>query len=567
VRSLIAALLLAALVVPMAPAAEQAELLPDYPLEILNIKPVGTDGMEASNRIFRAYPGLRYNIRAAVIGGRYPYSFRLTEAPDGMTVDARNGEVDWPTPRASAKAKLEVTDSAGKKITAEWTVTVTKEKFIFVDAKNGKRASEGATGTIENPFKTIADFYPNEEQKGLRTSKYTDHVVYFRAGTYKLDGFKCGWGTKWMDFRNWHPNILAGYPGEEAIIDCESKHCLTAKGQSGFCVENLRFRGMKNYGYALQLMPELGDLKYVTVRKCDFRGLGPTTGNHNQSFIRLLVGGNLTEGLVVQDCVFDGGEHLSGIKLYTCYRSLIEDNRFANFKGLDSAVALKVCVRRCVVRHNVMHGFEKGHGAVNCLFSQPYRNKFYKGISENEICYNLAYDLRSCAGLSIFAHANPGSADVYRNTLVGPVILRHVGSKAGPFRFYRNVYVREGGGGKTELRKVSDPSRIVEKENLVVNRSELNDKFLLRNEDARRKYGHWLPEPEAPKAKKGGTPKAAAAAVEKRQAASPKAAALYRAARGAERSGMKDLARTLYGRLVEEHPESPLAAEAKKRLH
>jgi len=45
----------------------------------------------------------------------------------------------------------------------------------------------------------------------------------------------------------------------------------------------------------------------------------------------------------------------------------------------------------------------------------------------------------------------------------------------------------------------------------------------------------------------------------------PKAAELYRAARRAERAGMKDLARTLYERLIEEHPDSPLAEKARKR--
>jgi len=45
-----------------------------------------------------------------------------------------------------------------------------------------------------------------------------------------------------------------------------------------------------------------------------------------------------------------------------------------------------------------------------------------------------------------------------------------------------------------------------------------------------------------------------------------KAAKLYRSARSAERSGMKGLARTLYGRLVKEYPDSPLAEKARAKL-
>jgi len=46
----------------------------------------------------------------------------------------------------------------------------------------------------------------------------------------------------------------------------------------------------------------------------------------------------------------------------------------------------------------------------------------------------------------------------------------------------------------------------------------------------------------------------------------PKAAKLYRAARAAERAGMKDLARTMYARLVKEFPDCPLSEKARKKL-
>jgi len=46
----------------------------------------------------------------------------------------------------------------------------------------------------------------------------------------------------------------------------------------------------------------------------------------------------------------------------------------------------------------------------------------------------------------------------------------------------------------------------------------------------------------------------------------PKAAKLYRSARNAERQGMKDLAKLLYGRLVKEHSDDPLAEKAREKL-
>ena len=72
-------LTMAAMLVVTAQAASAA----NYPLELTNIGPVGVRGMSANNRIFRAYPGLVYNIRAAVVGGATPFVFALTNARAG----------------------------------------------------------------------------------------------------------------------------------------------------------------------------------------------------------------------------------------------------------------------------------------------------------------------------------------------------------------------------------------------------------------------------------------------------------------------------------------------------
>ena len=466
--------------------------IPEYPLESLNIKPIGTDGMEANNRIFRAYPGLTYNIRAAVIGGRYPYSFKLTRAPEGMTVDRRRGEINWPNPQKDADAALEVTDSAGKKIDAAWTIHVATDRFLFVDAANGKSPAQGGTGAIDHPFRTISDFYPDDERTGLRTSQYTDWAVYFRAGTYKLDGFKSGWGgvdtKEWMNFRDPHPNVLMAYPGEAVTFDLENKYSLKIYKHSGFCLDGIRFRGMKNYGFAIQFGPEPRDVQLTTLRRLDLHGLGPTTGYENQSFIRLCAGdpeqNTITERLVIQDCVFDDLDHGSGIKLYTCDRVLIEDNVFSNFRdtpdgghNLDGAVAFKVCVNRTVFRNNVIHDFD-GARAVSCLLSTPYRRGAFHGTAQNEICHNTVYNVTNGAALAITGDCDPGVLSVYRNTIVGNVLLRLVGKGAGPFQFYRNVLVPRPGFEAVRLEECSDPSRVVQTDNLVLKPSDLDKDFV-----------------------------------------------------------------------------------------
>ena len=70
---------------------------------------------------------------------------------------------------------------------------------------------------------------------------------------------------------------------------------------------------------------------------------------------------------------------------------------------------------------------------------------------------------------------------------------------------------------------------------------------------------------------KGPAAKAPAAAAtgpqrEEEPRIDPRAAELYRSARAAERSGLKAIAKTLYERLLKEHPGSPLAQKARKAL-
>ena len=142
----------------------------NYPLEITNIKPAG--GLNAASRIYRAYPGLEYNIRAAVVGGAYPYSFTLTDAPEGMTVDSR-GVVSWPNPQANDNATLVVRDSEGTQVSVTWPITVSASGFRFVSATSGNPAPGGA-GTVSNPWRTLSDVYNNAGS--------TD-IVYFRTGT------------------------------------------------------------------------------------------------------------------------------------------------------------------------------------------------------------------------------------------------------------------------------------------------------------------------------------------------------------------------------------------------
>jgi hypothetical protein len=110
-------------------------------LEITNIKPAGTGDpvIPSTNRIFRAYPGIEYNIRAAVIGGTYPYTYSLNNAPEGMTINSRTGEIVWPNPQLDASdIQLSVKDSENTTVSTAWSITVSANGFLFVDVWKGR---------------------------------------------------------------------------------------------------------------------------------------------------------------------------------------------------------------------------------------------------------------------------------------------------------------------------------------------------------------------------------------------------------------------------------------------
>jgi hypothetical protein len=151
----------------------------DYPLEITSPKPIGAapDGFDAAHRIYRAYPGIAYEIRVAAMGGNYPFTYALADAPAGMTIDAGTGEIVWEDPQQDANdITVTVIDASGSEASETWSIVVTTDGFSFVDAVAG---DPGGAGTIDDPWRTLADVW---------TQGGVDGIVYFRSGVYTTDG-------------------------------------------------------------------------------------------------------------------------------------------------------------------------------------------------------------------------------------------------------------------------------------------------------------------------------------------------------------------------------------------
>jgi len=256
------------------PVAIQAA---NYPLEIINIKPVGTGSpaIGENNRIFRAYPGIEYNIRAAVIGGTYPFTFSLENAPSGMSVDEDSGEIVWVNPVSNAgPISLSVIDSEGATVTSQWNIEVTETGFHFVDAS----AVNGGDGSIENPWNDWRDFY-----FGLNDDTHAGDFIYFMDGTYTYPSeFTTGTtgSSNWLEIRENHPFAYLAFPGENNVFfdgerETNRVHLLVDEHNQYF--QGINF--IRGYGYGIQ--KHIGN--YLTVLDCSFSDFRDSGSYSNQA--------------------------------------------------------------------------------------------------------------------------------------------------------------------------------------------------------------------------------------------------------------------------------------------
>jgi hypothetical protein len=282
-----------------------------FTLEITNIKPAGTGTptIPATHRIFKAYPGIEYNIRPAVVGGVYPFVYSLDTAPSGMGINSKTGEISWPSPTTSGSphsCTVRVVDNESSEVTASWSVSVSTSGFIFVEADY----SGTKTGSITQPYSTIAEVLTN-----TNSSNITD-IVYLRGGNYSLE---TGGEKSLHD----SPHNWIGYPGETVNIDAQGSYL--RPWDQGIYMDSLNWIGVVDYGVMLW-----GGHDYATIRRTIFTDLTSSTSvNNNQGFIFATTGsGSSTgHGLTIQDCQFSdftGGQAIGS--LYSGSKTLIENN-------------------------------------------------------------------------------------------------------------------------------------------------------------------------------------------------------------------------------------------------
>lgn len=452
--------------IAVAMATVQPAFAANYPLEILNIKPAGTGGMVSTHRIYRAYPGLEYNIRAAIAGGAYPYTFSLSNAPAGMTIDAR-GTIVWVNPQADATPTITVRDSEGTQVSASWTIDVTTNGFKFLDAVNG---SDSAAGTASAPWRTFQGLY----NRGLPAE-----IIYWRAGMYTPAGIpvendnvangeeRIVWNgserpTTWLAYPGERPVFDFGYTGAGYPYGTLSVPRIRIS-EPNMYIDGFEFRRSMTMAFQVNQ----SNTHATTFRRNHFDRHGPGIDGGNSAFIMFVAGANQGVGTIIQDNTFSNIQYGSAncaLKLYMLHKVLIEDNVFRDTTpGSEGVLAIKATSSQYMVRGNLFYN-------IGTLAIGGNQNSGNGVITTGEMLYNTVL-VPSGGALELNQNGAAGQAFIYRNTFVGTVLASNVDGADGPFRLYFNVIVNNVSGTPSGSHithgQVSDPSRIILTNNLT----------------------------------------------------------------------------------------------------
>lgn len=461
-----------------------------YPLELASPRAAGTSpvagqpAISANNRIFWAYPGIEYNIRASVLGGAYPFVYSLSNAPSGMTINAATGAISWTNPPdgVTVTPTITVTDAENSRVSASWTIRVDASRFIFIDSVNGREfdVANPGTGTITNPFRRIRDLMEGNDYDSKRRNSHVNKIAYFRTGTYYIDGFLEDPGTitlgRMAVLDAFKPVAWLAYPGERPTIDGQ---CFATSPQIGArpcnrsahiafydTANNTYIDGFRIINMAYHAFRVAGTGHYQTFRRNHFSRLGPTEPSVNEAWIATMSSRSSAAGsyMTIQDNIFEDVDRGCFIKLYSTQRTVIEDNimrsSYDSTGGNDTeGIAIKgEPLDRITVRHNTIYDVtSRGIGGN------------MHGLYSAEILFNRVYNVRSSYGSAVEINQDgmANQVHIYRNTIVGRVSVRNTDSSDGPFNFSTNVIINNDPGSHIHYENVIDPSRVVQSNNLA----------------------------------------------------------------------------------------------------
>ncbi|MES2932264.1 MAG: hypothetical protein V4805_02080, partial [Pseudomonadota bacterium] len=294
----------------------------------------------------RAYPGIRYESRLGVVGGVFPYEFRVTGLKlggntvdsSGVNIDFRRGLIRWsPTTPGSYVLAIEVRDSnaaGAASVQQAFPIEVASSGFSFVSADGGIDAN--GRGSLAQPFKTVQYALSKTATTGL---------IYVRRGNYATGSFGLDSGTSVQ---------LMAYPDEKVSLDFLNGGISYNDAIRLGRIEGFDFRNILQYGISLEGAGGgfvVRNNRFINGTEWD----SPITENPSYIFLR---GGDTSRhfGVMVQDNVFgpyvqksSGG---AAIKFFDAKDALVENNHIGS--GIDNGIHDKDNTVNSTHRENVV---------------------------------------------------------------------------------------------------------------------------------------------------------------------------------------------------------------------
>jgi parallel beta-helix repeat protein len=374
------------------------------PLSIVAPRPE----MSESSRYARAYPGLRYEVPVAVLGGAWPFAYELTAAPAGMTIGEHHGDEDygrvvWETPTAEESphaVEVTVTDQEGTQASVAFSIAVTTDGFLFVDAANG---DDQNSGTLEAPFQTIDGFYRGDKWDATHSGS----IVYYRAGTYRTDAAPLEDDIRLSFIGDAKPVAHLGYPGETAIIDVRNGHFNFYGGVVDVFASNLVWTevGNNNLFHALSL--DSDSQRMVVFDNVFEQPVGGGGIGSNSSVIFISSGATVTPYWTISHNTFLGSNGCMAVEAYLCSDGVFEGNVLSSNE--DGGIYLKNSNPRWSIRNN------QGLSGNSSFLARVDAYNGSADVDDVEVCWNNWAS--SGAGFVLGYEANDyGDFTAYRNT-------------------------------------------------------------------------------------------------------------------------------------------------------
>ncbi|MFY3383537.1 right-handed parallel beta-helix repeat-containing protein [Paracidovorax sp. MALMAid1276] len=354
-----------------------------------------------------AHPGIAYESRPGLVGGLYPYEYRLqsltlngvAQSLAAATLDARLGTLRF-TPRSEGTylATVEVRDSSATPQLMTTTVQIESAaaRFVFV-APQG--VDDAARGSMAAPYRTLA--YALARTTGQQ-------AVVLRRGTYAAAGVQL------IDSR---AKQLLAYPDEVVTLDMAEAGNLTVRTTAlpMARIEGMDVINVKQYGIVSD--PSRAGLVVRNVR-----------------FVNGVEGPNRSEnpGFIL------GWGDTSPVSRH---KLLIQDNDFGRYRGAAYAFVLFDAGNSLVEENQVRLG-----AGVNGGFHDKdnAQNNTYR---RNYLEFDAAESGNS--GIHISAQANSENVHIHHNLLVNaPIVLGTQCFQSTCFMREHNVHHNTLAGGR-----------------------------------------------------------------------------------------------------------------------